>query len=550
MKGRPPALLILNGPTGRREIPLTDAPFVIGRSLDNELELVDSLVSRRHTRVVLSGEVYRCVDLNSSNGTFVNGQRITEKILVSGDSIRIGTTVLTFQDPNEPSSVTAALEDSDEDMMSSDELKAISVKDLMPQYTVSFVDTDQERQRFREMIAQREKSSSRDREHFLFLFKLADLINRTESFDRLLRLVMPMVFEGLNAERGVLMMKNAAGQLVSQVVRNAPDGDSSEIHISSTITNLVLHERKAVLTGDATLDPKLQMGLSIVQFNIRSALCAPIWVDDDVYGLIYIDNLVTSHAFTEADRDLLTAVGNQIGAAYYREILKEQIQRDAIYRSNLERYHSPDVVDMILNKENPVGLEVEARTVTVLFSDIEGFSKLSERLSPKEIAELLNGYFEIMTRIVFEYKGSLNKFIGDAIMAIFGAPVRRPDDAERAVRASLKMIEELAKFRETLPEDRRFRIRIGINTGSVVAGNIGATNRLEYTVLGDAVNVAARLEKQASPNGIAIGEDTAHEVEGLFEMVDLGPKQLRGMGKELRVYEVLGVSQTANPEVS
>jgi adenylate cyclase len=153
---------------------------------------------------------------------------------------------------------------------------------------------------------------------------------------------------------------------------------------------------------------------------------------------------------------------------------------------------------------------------------------------------LLNRYFSRMTDTVFHYDGTLDKYIGDGLMAVFGAPLEKDDDAMRAVRAALHMRRELALMMDKTEPDKRFSIRIGINTGRVVAGNIGSPKRMEYTVIGDAVNTASRLETMARPNQILIGEETFQLVGNQFKVTKVGLKKVRGRRAEIMVYEVLG----------
>jgi len=212
-------------------------------------------------------------------------------------------------------------------------------------------------------------------------------------------------------------------------------------------------------------------------------------------------------------------------------------------RSRLERFHSPQVIEMILRggqetKDNV--MEANEVTATILFTDIVGFTRLAEQISPRETNIILNRYFSAMTDVVFNYDGTLDKYIGDGLMAVFGAPMERDDDAERAILAAKEMREKLALIMmEKGSPSSKFDIRIGINTGRVVAGNIGSPRRMDYTVIGDPVNIAARLESIAEPNQILIGEETHKTVKGKFEIREIGRKKMKGKSEKIMVYEVL-----------
>lgn len=165
-------------------------------------------------------------------------------------------------------------------------------------------------------------------------------------------------------------------------------------------------------------------------------------------------------------------------------------------RSRLERFHSPQIIEMILkgsqeSKDNII--EPKDLTATILFTDIIGFTRLSEQMPPREINIFLNQCFTRMSDIIFKYDGTLDKYIGDGLMAVFGAPMEKEDDPERAIRAAQEMRQELTEMMYKTGEDRQFNVRIGINTGRVVAGNIGSPKRMDYTVIGDPVKYCLKI---------------------------------------------------------
>jgi adenylate cyclase len=210
----------------------------------------------------------------------------------------------------------------------------------------------------------------------------------------------------------------------------------------------------------------------------------------------------------------------------------------------LERFHSPEVVDLIIRGggeevDEEALMAPKEKNVTVLFTDIVSFTPLSERLAANELSILLNHYFRRMTDIIFDYNGTLDKYIGDAIMAVFGAPIERENDAERAIMAALEMRKSLFQMMETVESDRRFDIRLGINSGKVVAGNLGSPKRMDYTVIGDTVNTASRLESIGEPNQILIGENTYQLVKDKFNIREVGEKLVKGKKQAVMVYEVL-----------
>jgi adenylate cyclase len=163
---------------------------------------------------------------------------------------------------------------------------------------------------------------------------------------------------------------------------------------------------------------------------------------------------------------------------------------------------------------------------------------MAEAMGPQKVATLLNLFFEMATSAIFEHKGSVNKFIGDSVMGIYNAPLDQPDHALAAVKSAVKLLKEVERHNRQ-SQDRRFNIRIGINTGAVVAGNVGTQVRMEYTVLGDAVNVAARLAKFPQVNKIIVGDSTHERIKGFFQAKDLGDTIIKGREKSMRAFEII-----------
>jgi adenylate cyclase len=225
----------------------------------------------------------------------------------------------------------------------------------------------------------------------------------------------------------------------------------------------------------------------------------------------------------------------------YRYLLEEQEKRQI--RAIFSRYVSKEVVDELLSSPPRLRLGGERRVLTVLFSDIRGFTHLSDSLNPKDLVAILNEYLARMTKIVFKYKGTLNKFIGDALMIIYGAPIPQKDHARRAVLTALEMQEEIKKFEKE--RGILIEIRIGINTGEAVVGNIGSIERSEYTAIGNTVNVASRLESIAKIGQILITQSVYEEVKDMIEVKKLPPLEIKGVSGLIQLYEVIGLKNKA-----
>lgn len=216
----------------------------------------------------------------------------------------------------------------------------------------------------------------------------------------------------------------------------------------------------------------------------------------------------------------------------------EQGEHEAKLRGDLSRFMSKQLVDAIVKGEHSLSLGGKRTHVSVVFADVVGFTPLAEARDAEQIVALLNELFSMLTEIVFRHGGTVDKFIGDCIMAVWGAPVAQPDHASRALSAA----EDMMRFLETANEewkakyDIEIRLGIGVNSGEAIVGNVGSQKRMEYTVIGDVVNVAARLEAIAQPNQVLVSEATHDLVGDAFALQKLGDRKLTGRKTETAVY--------------
>jgi adenylate cyclase len=520
---------------------------VIGRSPDCQIVLRDFGISRNHAKVVVGEDgVCRILDLKSKNGTQVNGVQVVEAPLRDGDRILLGKFEITFSKALESKVVL------DEAKPLSEEAGTIirSVGELSRLLTGAAAVAAPVDDRKPADVQEIEKSNR----ILKVLTKVAETLIAVRPVEEVLHQVMDIVFEHMPADRGFLMLEETEGaelgKLVPMVVKHrSPGAGEAKITVSKTIADRVMHDRVSILTSDAMVDPRFGAGDSIRFHGIRSAMCAPLWLKDEVIGIIHVDSPMLTNCFTVNDLDLLTALANYAAVAVERARLNQKIVAEEKKRERLGRFLSPQVASRILAASDAQGAELgapEVREVSVLFADIVGFTSMSEKLSPNVVALVLNDYLSRMTDVIFKYEGTLDKFIGDAIMAVFGAPLDMPDHAERAIRTALEMQERLSEWNAERKEGPHLRIRIGINSGKAVAGEIGSMNKREYTVLGDTVNTASRLESGvAKPGMVVIGENTFKMVEGLFDCRSLGTFSLKGKELEVLVYQVAG---TAEPD--
>jgi adenylate cyclase len=388
-----------------------------------------------------------------------------------------------------------------------------------------------------------ERRTARDRRGgriVRLLTEISKTLVTVQPLAQILGRVVDLVFDAVPADRTYLLLRDSNDQpLTARVMRNRDGSVPTNVTLSRTVINIVLRDRVAMLAKDARYDPRLDIAGSIQAMNIRSFLCAPLWNRNQVIGVLYCDS-ARSKKFTADDLEVFTALSNYAAVAIEQARVAQQLIQETSRRERLQRHHSAGVIERVLQgTDADQRFMPQERDVTVMFCDIVGFTTLCDQAEPAAIGDLLNSFFGQMTDIIFDHEGTLDKFIGDAILAVFGAPFDQPDHAARCVAAALAMRKQLAHF--NLEQTRQIRIRIAINTGRALTGDIGPPIRREFTVLGDVVNTAAGLEASVSqPDQIVISDKTREQLGDAFQLRPLGVVSLPGQASNLATFEVLG----------
>lgn len=525
---------------------------------------------------------------------------------------------------------------------------------------------------------------SREHERFTALYDISRVLNSTLDLGELLELVMDIVIRTTRAERGFLMLRDReTGQLRFQVARNMSQetiaGPSFEI--SRSVVERVARHGEVVLTTNAQEDPRFKAQASVVSYALRSILCVPLRLREEITGVIYVDNRIKAGLFSPGDREFLSAFANQAAVAIENArlfseqrktleqitrmkdlldnvlasiasgvitldrdgrvtlvnraaeqilglsardvlgrpytvlgkrleetglpLLLEQVQsgkrrqvlgeielqsvtrgtlwlrlqlsplgtspehlngggvamvlEDLTERRRLEeaqarerqareriqqtfaRYVAPRVVERLVRGEAEVRLGGVLQEVSVLFADLRGFSALSQRLAPEALVDLLNQYLSLAGEAVLEEEGTLDKFTGDGLMALFNAPLPQPDHLLRAARAALRLQERVERYVQGLAEPLRFQFGVGIDVGEAIVGNIGMPRLMDYTAVGDCVNLAKRLQELAGPGQVLLSRRAALRLGEAAEVRALDPVLLKGRQTPEPVYELLAL---------
>jgi len=504
-------------------------------------------------------------------------------------------------------------------------------------------------------------------EDLLALVEIGRVINSTLEHREVLRIVMDTIIRLLNAERGFLMLRDTKGKLSIQIARNWEQEslETPEFKISRTIINRVLASGNAVLTTNASEDPRFEGQESIVAYNLRSILCVPLKLKTEIIGTIYADNRIRTGIFTERERDLMVAFANQAAVAIENARLFASVRAslaevselknlmDNVFASiasgvittdmhqqimlcnraaeailgyagaNLIGYKLADIlpsiaphlekhIQTVLNRDqNIVGVDIattlphrgtvslsfklaplkdaqqvtqgvaivlddltekkrleaerrlfermvspkvieqldpdklqlggERAEITTLFADLRGFTHFSEAHDPEELVTILNRYLAAAAEAVLAHEGTIDKFLGDAVMAWFNAPIPQPDHTYRAVCAALEIKKAIEGLHRQLPPEYHLSFGIGIHYGEAVLGLLGTEERLDYTAIGDSVNTARRIQENAARGQILISAETYQQVEARVRVRAVQDIQAKGKSQPLKVYEVLGL---------
>jgi adenylate cyclase len=378
-----------------------------------------------------------------------------------------------------------------------------------------------------------------DYERLRITWELTRDIGLERDLNKLLEKILFALFKFVNADRGVILLTEADGSLQPRVARRR-DGTDAPIQVSSTILKKIVEEKTAVLTHDASMDFAASKGKSMILNRITSAIVVPLLYESEVLGAVWLDS-ETLAQFQPKDLELITAVGNQAAMFIENIQLGKKIEQEIVTRERFSRLLSPNVAEQVISGK----LEVKkggtlVHECTVFNSDIRGFTRMSEGASAESMVELLNDYFEQMVEVIFKYEGTLDKFMGDGIMAFWGAPAVHPDDAVRSVQAALDQMEALGKFNRRLVEANQppLAIGMGLHTGPLVAGYVGSSKALSYTVIGDTANTSARLCGVALAGQIIITEATLSRLGSRFDVEELPPAHLKGKEKPTRLFNV------------
>jgi adenylate cyclase len=529
------ARLIISSPEGKNGILELNKPVItVGRGNANDLVLNDSSVSRFHAVIKLRDNSIFIADRGSTNGIVLNDTKIKQEAeLKNGDVALVGLYKLRLESIDEegiqvrrgewPSTLNHI-------MRGRAEKAVLPRSGAVPSSEL----TD---------LAGRVRKLERENYLLTVLYEAGKALNSKLAVEHICEQVVSLACLIEGVERGFVMLFDEQGEVLRQSeVRYrdpASSGSRPQIILSKSVLELVRKERQPILIDDVSADERFNSSESLKISGLRSAMCAPLVGKNRLFGILYVDNLEKASAFTQEELNVFALVAAQAGAAIDNVAAHEKIAQQSLQRSALERFLSPEVVEMVV--ANPdIRLGGINQEVTIMFADIRGFTTMSEEMEPSRVVEILNEYFTRVTDVIFDNGGTLDKYMGDAVMAVFGAPISKGNDAANAVNSAIQIQRLLIELNRDAAARRwpELRVGIGINTGSAIAGNIGSPRRLDYTVVGDAVNTAQRLMSNAAGGQVLIAESTAKKLGKDFDLERLPELKVKGRSEAVPVFRV------------
>jgi adenylate cyclase len=603
------ARLILATAEGQQAIDLRSTNS-LGRHPNNTIQLLDKIVSKEHCILEQRDGQFVLRDLGSLNGTYVNGERVRGEILLKhGDDIALGSTRARYDAGSGaplplPPVGPGAVQNAAAGAWSAPPAQALEARPIEsrppthvpmvsgigsrapfpsypsypsseglvaapahrpPNFAGTRVDVLDAARAIGTQIAAQAKGFlpfdgishdtaqlRLDYERLRISWELTRDIGLERDLDRLLDKILLALFKFTRADRGVILLRSGDGTLHPRAARRR-DGSEAPIQVSSTILNHVISERASVLTHDASMDFAASKGKSMILNRISSAMVVPLLHENEkeVLGVLWLDSEALAQ-FQPKDLEVITSVAGQAAMFIENTILAKKVEKEIVLRDRFMRLVAPNVAEQMISGK----LEVKkggqlVQELTLFNSDIRGFTAMSEGTPAETIVEMLNEYFELMVETLFKYEGTLDKFMGDGIMAFWGAPLAHPDDAVRCVQCALDQMQVLDRFnRQRVIDDKpRLAVGVGIHTGPGVVGYVGSSKALSYTVIGDTANTSSRLCSSAVSGQIIVSEATLARIGNRFEVEEIEARSLKGKEKPVRRFNVLREKPSAVAKV-
>ena len=508
-----------------------DEPLTIGRLPDNRVRLEELKVSRRHAEARLVGLKKAFIyNVSDDNVVRVNEKRVPPRggslPLQPGDLLKIGPVSFSVVWKEEPK-----LSFSDAPLMSA---TMSPVRNSGIEALLSSSDSREKPSLLQDL--------RRKAEMLACVCEMSADLLRVESVNKILEYATDVVMRNISADCCAALLNNEDGELetVSLRFRNKT---AEQLHqaISRTAVRTAMEQRVIISSQDAKSDEIFSVSASVAMQGIGSLACAPLAGREEIYGALYVDRRLGPEPFSATDQQMLSVVAAQAATAIEAANARAREVKEAEARAVFARFMPEHLIKELAENPDEYHLGGVNKRISVMFCDVRGFSRLAHGMKPEQVVEMLNTLFTELAAEIMGHAGTLNKYLGDGLMALFGAPVGTDKDAVNAVAAAVAMQRSLRRVNEKLVARAlpTLSIGIGINTGEATIGVVGAEARSEYTAIGGTVNLAARVESLTSAGQILVTQATADELGGLFKLEGPREAQVKNIPVPVRVYSVL-----------
>lgn len=560
--------IIINGPgyfDTAYELP--EGVTSLGRADDNDIVLGGDLVSRKHARLIVDGDVLKIEDLGSRNGTRLNGAPLlAPRTLNPGDSISLGENTLAVRQPHTVENAATEMVNLDAEhgirrfghgeevgpaIILAKNVKDADVLAALDNFgPIAFDDT------FMQASPVAPTAGSRvTYETLLLLFRTAEALASASTLTAFLEATMDRVIEATEATTAVVLLRHPSGPLTPSAVRHRGKLARGEVPVSDAVVEEALRKGRAIAVADVRDDRRFAGRESVMLYGVDRVLCIPIGSEPPFDGVLYVNTSAKSETSLEMMLDACTAVSHLVHTGVQKFSLKKEERSPAErLRRTLERFLPPEVAERRAAEIQRAGGRapgLEEKAVTVVHAELVGFGALCTRIGPARATQLLNDFHARMSGLIYSYEGSVEGFLGESVRALFGAPYGRGDDPVRAVRAGLALRTDWERAMLKRPNEERCELRVGIHTTKALVGLVGNEARQDYAAVGEGVNIATWLAGTAMPGQVLMTGKTLAAVGVRFDVMPLGERVLRTPKDKVAAFEVVeeDVPQLTNPGV-
>ena len=516
----------------------------LGREDDNDIVLTGNSVSRHHVQLDVRGLELFAKDLGSRNGSQINGRKLEgTSLLRPGDTLSLGENQITVREPARVENVLAE----SVDPRAGGLRRSIERDDRPPEVRVArpmgesrMLAQLEEELRSPSRLGEPREALSSEARSLILLIEAAERVNGASALQELLDGGLTWAKEHLRLSSAVVLLSHPSGVMVPVSVRHQEGLAQGEVPVSDTVVLAALQRKSALAVRKQQAAPK-PVRHSVTVDGGDTVLCIPIGEGGKYTGALYFNRVGGSELELADQLDLSAALAHVIGIAVAQFHKEDRAQKQERLRKTLERFHGPDIAH---RKRAPMPgrshtSPLEEKTITVLIADMHDFLSVIKTSTPEKVASLLTEFYDRTSTLIFSFEGTVDRYMGESVLAIFGAPVSKGDDALRALRCALEIRSSWDTAMKRRPSDERCHLSLGVATGQALVGTVGSDVRLDYTALGEPVTLVQWLVGIANPGQVLVADSTLEAAESKFEVIAQKERVMKQLRRKVSFVDVL-----------